>query len=46
MTLLNPIMIGPAKKYRGIHAKTIAQGMVFHLANSGSGLSVFESDQI
>ncbi|MBT3945670.1 MAG: NAD(P)H-binding protein [Candidatus Marinimicrobia bacterium] len=46
MTLLNPIMIGPAKKYRGIHAKTIAQGMVFHLAKSGSGLSVFESDQI
>ena len=46
MTLLNPIMIGPAKKYRGIHAQTIAKGMVYHLAKSDLGFSVFESDKI
>jgi uncharacterized protein YbjT (DUF2867 family) len=46
MTVINPIMIGPLKKYRGIHAKTIARGMVFHLDNSGQGVSVFESDKI
>ena len=46
MTLINPFMIGPLKKYRGIHAKTIAQGMTFHLDNNRQGVSVFESDKI
>ena len=46
MVLINPLMVGPLKKYRGIHAKTIARGMVFHLDNSGQGVSVFESDKI
>ena len=46
MTVINPIMIGRLKKYRGIHAQTIAKGMVFYLENSRQGVSVFESDQI
>ena len=46
MTLLNPLMIGSAKKYAGIHAQTIARGMVFYLDNSRQGVSVFESHQI
>lgn len=46
MTVINPLMMGPAKKYRGIHAQTIAKGMLFYLGNSKQGVSVIESDQI
>jgi uncharacterized protein YbjT (DUF2867 family) len=46
MTLLNPFMMGPAKKYRGIHAQTIAKGMVHHLEKKKLGISVIESDKI
>jgi uncharacterized protein YbjT (DUF2867 family) len=46
MVLINPLMVGLLKKYSGIHAKNIAKGMVFHLDNSGQGVSVFESDKI
>lgn len=46
MTFLNPLMVGPAKKYRGIHAQTIARGMVSHSTYSSSGISVIESNKI
>ena len=46
MTFLNPFMLGPLRKYRGIHAKTIAKGMIHHLSNKGDGIDVFASDQI
>ncbi len=46
MVILNPLMIGPGKKYRGIHAQTIAKGMVHHLEKSNSGITIFESDKI
>lgn len=46
MTLISPFMIGSLKKYRGIHAQTIAKGMVYHLDNSENGVTVFESDKI
>ena len=46
MAILNPLMIGPGKKYRGIHAQTIAKGMVHHLEKSNPGITIFESDKI
>ena len=46
MTFLNPFMLGPLRKYRGIHAKTIAKGMIHHLSNKGNGIDVFSSDKI
>ncbi len=46
MVILNPLMIGPGKKYRGIHAQTIAKGMVHHLEKSNPGITIFESDKI
>ena len=46
MTIFNPIMIGILGKYRGIHAKIIAKGMIHHLVNSENGIKIFESDQI
>ena len=46
MAILNPLMIGPGKKYRGIHAQTIAKGIVHHLEKSNPGITIFESDKI
>ena len=46
MAILNPLMIGPGKKYRGIHAQTIAKGMVQYLEKSNPGITIFESDKI
>lgn len=46
MNLINPLMIGFLKKYRGIHAQTIAKGMLDHLDKSEHGVTVYESDKI
>ena len=46
MAILNPLMIGPGKKYRGIPAQTIAKGIVHHLEKSNPGITIFESDKI
>ena len=46
MTIINPFLVGSLKKFRGIHAKKIAQGLVFRLKNLEEGVFVFESDQI
>ncbi len=46
MTLINPLLIGSIKKFRGIYAEKIAKGLVRHLQNPTLGISVFESDQI
>ena len=43
---INPLFLGPLKKYRGIRADVIAKGMVNHLKNSQNGISVFESHLI
>ena len=45
-TLLSPLMIGTLKKYKAIHARDIAQGMVGHLFKDQHGVKVFESDEI
>ncbi|WP_367897539.1 oxidoreductase [Leptospira sp. WS58.C1] len=44
--LINPLLIGPFKKYRSVHAKTVAKSML-NLAWSGkTGKQIIESDQI
>ena len=43
---INPLFLGPFKKYRGIRADVIAKGMVNHLKNSQNGIRVFESHLI
>ena len=45
-TLLSPLMIRTLKKYKAIHARDIAQGMVGHLFKDQYGVKVFESDEI
>ena len=46
MKIINPFMVGSLNKYRGIHASTIAEGMIYHLENSKTGLHIIESDRI
>ena len=45
-SILNPLMIGVAKKYRGIHAENIAKGMIYHLDRLQEGVHIIESDKI
>ena len=45
-TLLSPLMVGNLKKYKAIHARDIAQGMVGHLSKNQYGVKVVESDEI
>ena len=45
-TLLNPLMVSTLKKYKAIHARDIAQGMVGHLSKNQYGVKVVESDEI
>jgi len=45
-TLLSPLIVGTLKKYKAIHARDIAQGMVGHLSKNQYGVKVFESDEI
>ncbi len=41
-----PLMVGELKKYRGIHAETIAEAMVHVAKKELEGLYIFESDKI
>ena len=45
-SILNPLMIGAAKKYRGIHGENIAKGIVYHLDSLPEGTHIIESDKI
>jgi uncharacterized protein YbjT (DUF2867 family) len=44
--LLQPSMIGGGRKFRAIHAKTVAGSMVLIAGMNKQGVNVFESDQI
>lgn len=44
-SLANPLMIGSLKKYRGIHASTVAKAMI-SLAKKSVGYKIIESDQL
>ncbi len=45
MTVINPLMIGPLKKYRSIHPETIAKAMI-KVANNGYTKKIIPSDEI
>jgi uncharacterized protein YbjT (DUF2867 family) len=46
MKLMGPFFLGPLKKYRGIHAKTVALAMFKVSLNSIAGVKKYESDEI
>ncbi|GBF37959.1 oxidoreductase [Leptospira johnsonii] len=44
--LINPLLLGPFKKYRSIHAKTVAKSMVNLAWSDQKGKKIIESDKI
>lgn len=46
MGFLRPLMIGPLRKYRPIHARTIANGMFNTARQQLRGVQIYESEQI
>jgi len=43
--ILSPFMLGPLKKYRAVHAKTVARAMI-KLANSSVKKTIYESREL
>lgn len=46
MRLIKPLMIGPLRKYRGIHARTVANGMLKAAEQHPRGVHIYESEEI
>lgn len=46
MKFINPIMVGPLKKYRSIHVSVVADGMYARLDHDEEGVHHIESDNI
>jgi uncharacterized protein YbjT (DUF2867 family) len=46
LSLTNPLLIGPLKKYRGISANEIAMKILHEIKKNEGGLHVFESNEI
>jgi uncharacterized protein YbjT (DUF2867 family) len=46
MRFIKPLMIGPLRKYRGIHARTVANGMLKAAQQQQRGVQVYESEEI
>ena len=46
LSLTNPLLIGPLKKYRGISANEIAKRILHEIKNNEGGLHIFESNEI
>lgn len=44
--LFSPFLLGPLKKYRGIHVVTVARAMVKNAKTEHGGFTVLESDEI
>tara|TARA_B100000886_G_C20418038_1_gene490142 strand:+ start:2035 stop:2673 length:639 start_codon:yes stop_codon:yes gene_type:complete len=44
--LINPILIGYARRYRAIEARQIARGMLYHLETTDQGVHIIESNLI
>jgi uncharacterized protein YbjT (DUF2867 family) len=44
--ILNPLMVGPLKKYRAIEATDVARAMGSAVLNFNPGLYIYESDEI
>jgi len=46
MKLVSPLMLGKFKKYRGIHAETVAMAMLAIASNDEADDEVYESDEL
>ena len=46
LSLTNPLLIGPLKKYRGISANEIAMKILHEIKKNEAGLQIFESNEI
>jgi hypothetical protein len=46
MQILNPLLIGKLKKYRGVHATKVAQKMIECSLHHEAGIFIVPSDQI
>ena len=46
MTLFNPLMFGPLRKYRGINGETVANAMMRLAKEELSGTHVLENDAL
>lgn len=46
MRVLNPLLVGPLKKYRSIKAVTVAEAMVINTHKNLNGVYVYTSDKI
>lgn len=46
LSLTNPLLIGPLKKYRGIYANKIAMKILHEIKNFEPGLHILESNEI
>ena len=44
--LLNPVMLGPLRKYRSVRAKTVGEAMVAAALRGGSGIFTYHYDEI
>lgn len=46
MKIINPVLLGPLKKYRSIEATTVAQAMYKQSLNFQEGVFIYQSDHI
>jgi uncharacterized protein YbjT (DUF2867 family) len=44
--LLNPLMVGGLKKYRGVHASAVAKSMITRILTGEDGSKIIRSDEI
>jgi uncharacterized protein YbjT (DUF2867 family) len=46
LAIIGPIMVGPVRKYRAVHTKTVAKAMLVCAERAAPGIHVVESDAI
>ena len=44
--VVGPLMLGPRRKYRAVHTKTVAKAMLACAAEAAPGVHIVESDRI
>jgi uncharacterized protein YbjT (DUF2867 family) len=46
LAIIGPIMVGPVRKYRAVHTKTVAKAMLVCAERAAPGIHIVESDAI
>lgn len=46
LAVIEPVMVGPARKYRAVHTKTVAKAMLACAEKAAPGVHIVESDAI